>query len=252
MNGRELYSAIYSGERVDRLPVRGIGAWSEAVERWRTEGLKANEDLNVALSLMADETIMNAPSSGLPLNLNMCPLFPIQILEENSEYVTLIDEYGVTKKMLRSDYDRSKGYMASAGATSSMSHWINVDLRESERCGILLRFDQDKANGLAVTLDKTNQEVSLGQAGTNWFGSLYFRVCHIYDSVYWKLSVKRPILLRIIARAEFVEVYIDDRLALCVSISNEFQSGAIGYFVEGGKSSFENIRLAELEPLPSL
>jgi len=128
----------------------------------------------------------------------------------------------------------------------------HVDLRESQRCGILLRFDQEKANGLAVTLDKTNQEVSFGQVGTNWFGSLYFRICHIYDSVYWDLSDKRPILLRIIARAEFVEVYIDDRLALCVSISNEFQSGVIGYFVEGGKSSFENIRLSELEPLPSL
>jgi len=128
----------------------------------------------------------------------------------------------------------------------------DVDLRESERCGILLRFDHEKANGLAVTLDKTNQEVSFGQVGTNWFGSLYFRISHIYDSVYWELSDKRPILLRIIARAEFVEVYIDDRLALCVSISNEFQSGVIGYFVEGGKSSFGNIRLAELEPLPSL
>ena len=57
MNGRELYGAIYSGKRVDRLPVRGIGGWSEAVDRWRTEGLIADEDVNVALGLVADETV---------------------------------------------------------------------------------------------------------------------------------------------------------------------------------------------------
>jgi len=128
----------------------------------------------------------------------------------------------------------------------------HVDLHESERCGVLLRFDQGKASGLAVTLDKANQEVSFGQVGTNWFGSLYFRICHIYDSVRWDLPDNRQILLRIVVRAEFAEVYIDDRLALCVSIPGELQTGVVGYFVEGGKSSFGNMRLAELETLLSL
>ena len=92
MNGRELYRAIYSGERFDRLPIAGIGGWAETIERWRHEGLGADQDPNSATGLLADER------ADLPLNLNMHPLFDIEILEEGGRYVTLVDEFGVTKE----------------------------------------------------------------------------------------------------------------------------------------------------------
>jgi hypothetical protein len=38
---------------------------------------------------------------SLPLNLNMVPEFPIQVVEQDERYVVLTDEFGVTKKMLR-------------------------------------------------------------------------------------------------------------------------------------------------------
>ena len=126
MNGRELYEAIYSGERTDRLPIRPLGLWQETLERWRTEGLGEEADPNTALGLTSDDTL------ALPLDLNMLPQFPIRVLEQDAKYVTLVDEFGVTKKMLRKDYERSEGHKARAGLMSAMSHWLDfpvTDLR---------------------------------------------------------------------------------------------------------------------------
>ena len=48
------------------------------------------------------------------------------------------------------------------------------------------------------------------------------------------------------------EVYLDDRLALCVSLLEKPRAGAAGCFVEGGACTFERFRMAELEPLRPL
>ena len=95
MNGRELVSAIYAGERVPRLPLPGIGPWGETLERWHTEGLGPAEDYYQALGMKWEDR------TGIPLNLNMVPTFEVKILDKGERYVTLIDEYGVTKKMIR-------------------------------------------------------------------------------------------------------------------------------------------------------
>jgi len=125
MNGRELHEAVYAGEKVDRLPLSGLGAWTETLERWQREGLGADESPSRALGLEADEVV------GLPLNLNMCPLFPLQILEKEPDFVRLVDEFGVTLRMRRVDFDRSEGYMRASGAVSSMSHWVGFPVGDT-------------------------------------------------------------------------------------------------------------------------
>jgi hypothetical protein len=124
MNGREIHSAVYSGEKFDRLPVRSIGVWTEAVERWKREGLTADEDPNRAIGLGADDHI------DLPLNLRMYPLFDVEILEKNDTHVVLKDEFHVTKRMLRSDFDRSGGLKSAAGSMSSMSQWLEFPVQD--------------------------------------------------------------------------------------------------------------------------
>jgi hypothetical protein len=124
MNGRELHHAIYSGERFDRLPVIGLEAWTEAVERWHTEGLEEGVDPNEALGLISDD------NTSLPLNLNMYPLFDLEIVEKDEKYVTVIDEFKVTKRLFREDFDRSQGNMRQSGAMSSMSHWIDFPVKD--------------------------------------------------------------------------------------------------------------------------
>ncbi|MGQ9682418.1 MAG: uroporphyrinogen decarboxylase family protein [Anaerolineae bacterium] len=124
MNGRELYMAIHAGEPVDRLPVQGVGPWAETLVRWHAEGLGRDEDVNRALGLVGDDAI------GLPLNLNMVPTFPIQVLEMDDAYVTVIDEFGVTKKALRRDFELTEGKKSNAGLASAMSHWIDFPVKD--------------------------------------------------------------------------------------------------------------------------
>jgi len=123
MNGRELNEAIFSGSTFDRLPIAGVGPWGETFERWHAEGLGKDDDHNRVLGLSGDDY------EFFPLSLNMVPVFPIRVLKENSEYVTLVDEYGITKMMLRSEFDRSGGLMGAAGETRSMSHWIDFPVK---------------------------------------------------------------------------------------------------------------------------
>lgn len=124
MNGRELLYSIYAGYQVDRLPLPSVSPWGETMERWNCEGLTPGADVNQELGLVSDDY------AGLSLNLNMSPVFPIHIIDEGPEYVVLIDEFGVTKKMLRRDYNRSGGYQMTGGLSSSMSHWIEFPVKD--------------------------------------------------------------------------------------------------------------------------
>ena len=128
MNGRERMEAILAGERPDRLPFKRISGWGEAIERWCGEGLEESKytGLNVseALGLLDPEGEM-----ALPLDLNMVPQFPVQVLRKDKDHVLLTDEFGVTKRMLRSDYDRSGGYKTAAGEMSAMSEWVAFPIK---------------------------------------------------------------------------------------------------------------------------
>ncbi len=124
MNGRELLAAINAGARVDRLPLPGIWPWAETRERWVREGMPADADLNAALGLVCDDY------GHLPLDLNMVPVMPIVVLDKGPDYVTLIDEFGVTKRCLRADYDRTGGFKAAAGAMSAMSQWLDFPVKD--------------------------------------------------------------------------------------------------------------------------
>lgn len=127
LNGRELLECIYAGEIPPYLPIAGLGPWVEARERWEREGLPAGADCNRELGLTSrhDEWM-----AGLPLSFNMVPAFPIEIHGRDAEFVTLRDEFGVTKRLLTGDFDRTGGYKAAAGATSSMAQWLDFPVKD--------------------------------------------------------------------------------------------------------------------------
>jgi len=123
MSGRELYEAIHGGRQFDRLPLQAVGAWGETVDRWHEEGLPDDRDHNVVVGLASDDAIHP------PLNLNMVPEFEIHVLDVGDRHVKLVDEFGVTKMMMRRDYDRCEGKMRGAGQTSGMSHWVDFPVK---------------------------------------------------------------------------------------------------------------------------
>ena len=124
MNGRELFEALHAGQPVDRLPLLGIWPWGEARRRWVAEGLPENTDHNALLGIWSNDT------THLPLNLSMVPAFPVRVLKKDADYVTLVDEFGVTKKSLLSDFERSQGLKSRAGDMSSMSQWIDFPVKD--------------------------------------------------------------------------------------------------------------------------
>ena len=124
MNDRERFDAIFTGERPDRFPVVGFGAWGETRDRWHREGLDPGVDHNVALGLTGAGVL------GLPLNLNMVPTLPVRVLRRDAEYVTLVDEYGVTKMMLRAEFERTEGRIGAAGLANTMSHWLDFPVKD--------------------------------------------------------------------------------------------------------------------------
>ncbi len=180
MNGRELINAIYAGEKVDRLPLPGIGPWGETLQRWRTEGLGETEDYYQALGLKWDDRM------GVPLNLNMVPAFEVKILDKGERYVTLIDEYGVTKKMLRDDFDRSQGLKGNAGAMSGMSQWIDFPVKDPRSWKELYetRFRGDNLKDrLPADWFSGGRERHVEQARTRWVEYFVFPLVGFFGPI---------------------------------------------------------------------
>ena len=168
MNGRERMEAVVAGERVDRLPLYGVNGWREAIERWLHEGLDEGtydgRDVGPALGLKDPEGPI-----VLPLNLNMVPAFPIRILEKSERYVFLVDEFGVTKKMVRSDFDLSGGYMSQAGKMSSMSQWLDFPVKDLASWKTIYeeRFQPNIENRLPDDW-RTRRESFVQEAESRW------------------------------------------------------------------------------------
>ncbi len=174
MNGRERFEAIYRGERPDRLPILGIGAWGGTLERWRREGLGPDESPSIVLGLDGSDE-----ATHLPLSLSMVPRFPIRVLEEDETYVILVDEYGVTKKMLRVEFERSEGRMDASGMVDTMSNWIDFPVKDMASWKPIFeeRFHPDLDGRLPVDWDL---EQFIERSKTRWvaffsypFGGLF-------------------------------------------------------------------------------
>lgn len=124
MNGRDVCSAIYEGVTPDRLPVEGLWPWAETLERWHSEGLEPERHPHQVLDLVNNDVL------PLPLDLNMVPRYPVRVLRADEQYVIIIDEFGVTKRLLRAEYDVTRGLMANAGLASSMSQWLDFPVKD--------------------------------------------------------------------------------------------------------------------------
>lgn len=118
MTGLQRTKAIWAFEQPDHYPVPPIHAWRETLDCWHAQGLPPYADPNAVAGINGWD--VHVP----PINFGLHPAFEIKILEQNDRHVVLRDELGVTKRMRRSDYDVSGGYLAQSGQTGAMSHWL--------------------------------------------------------------------------------------------------------------------------------
>jgi len=222
MNGRERFEAVYAGDRPDHLPIKPIGPWGETLERWHAEGLADDTDHNAVLGLASDDTL------ALPLDLNMVPRFPVTVLEIGEHYVTLVDEFGVTKRALRSDFERSGGRKVNAGMMSAMSHWVDFPVKDIRTWKRLHeeRFQSSVTQRLPADWDVRRREF-VAQSETRWVTFFCFPLVGLFGPLRELMGLERlafamyddPALVRAIIGdlvamwlAVFAEVLADVRL----------------------------------------
>jgi hypothetical protein len=127
-------------------------------------------------------------------------------------------------------------------ALSSFVLTGDVELATGRSIGILFRrvtrerpYREPASAALAVLLDYEEQCLK--------FTAL--KNLETLDARARRLERQRKYSLRIVAKAEFFEVYLDDVLLLNL-VRYQPEKGAFGLFLEKGKGRFSNIRVTEL------
>lgn len=93
MTNRERFLRLMRGQPLDRAPFFPcFGPWGATLDRWRTEGLKEDEDWREICGFDGDMRQM------LPISAFLNPQFPEQVIEETAEFRTFTDRFGVRKR----------------------------------------------------------------------------------------------------------------------------------------------------------
>lgn len=96
MNDRERFVATIQGDAIDRPPYWLFWApWETTWERWAREGKPQH------LGSMADVRAhfgAEQPPQSLPVNCGPCPPIERTVLEEDEDYVTFVDTWGITRR----------------------------------------------------------------------------------------------------------------------------------------------------------
>ena len=76
--------------------------------------------------------------------------------------------------------------------------------------------------------------------------------CHLKDDYHQTNIAKGPQHVQILVRAHMAEVYINEQWIFCIDISDAPENGNIGIFVESGKATITDLRVAEIKPLETV
>jgi len=99
MTDRERFLSCALGKPVDRPPFWLLwGPWGRTWERWIREGKP--EEIRDHRSFMDPES----PPAIVPVNCGPCPPVPREVIEEDEDYVTFTDPWGIVRR----DYKRGE------------------------------------------------------------------------------------------------------------------------------------------------
>jgi uroporphyrinogen decarboxylase len=94
MTSRERFHLTLSRREADRVPMAEICFWPQTVERWRQEGLPADQEPGAFLGL--DPIVMTGGDFSLRL--------PAELIEENEDWKIERDADGTTHKVWKTNY----------------------------------------------------------------------------------------------------------------------------------------------------
>ena len=117
-----------------------------------------------------------------------------------------------------------------------------VNLEPAGRAAVIVRYDDQSKVGTALVLDAMSGDVEVTRMEDGRFTML--------DAVASGIEAGESYKVRIFARAEFVDWYVDDRLVFSTAINDVPLIGRIGFAVDNTTASFTHLRIAALEELP--
>jgi hypothetical protein len=216
MNGRKLFTTIFAGEIPNRLPVQGLWPWTETVIRWQSEGLEVGRDPDKALGLIDHDTM------ALPLDLNMLPVFPIQVIAEDDRFVTLTDEYGITKKMFRHDFEATRGQMKEAGLTSAMSLWIDFPVKDMQSWKRTLADHFQPLLAQRLPADWSNRAVDfVEKSKTHWITFTCFPLFGLFGPLRQLMGFEPLILAMAGDNPSLVDLIIEDLTSFWLQVFDQ-------------------------------
>jgi sucrose-6-phosphate hydrolase SacC (GH32 family) len=128
----------------------------------------------------------------------------------------------------------------------------HVEAPTADRAGVVLRVDPKGDSGVwprgtGVVLDFAEQRMFISDARryhtTGYYCKPLDDICRV------ALHRDRPHHLRVLARNEHLEVYLDNRWIFTATIPQAPTSGAVEFIAESGEAVFSNLHLAAIEPL---
>jgi hypothetical protein len=120
---------------------------------------------------------------------------------------------------------------------------VTCDVTTSGKAGLIWRWDGAKGVGLTVDVTERCASVVRVSLEADSISSA------VVDELRCRVAAGEAEHLRVCVRAHRVEVYIDNRWVLGVSMPNGTSEGQFGFLVDRGSATFDNLRIAGIEEL---
>jgi uroporphyrinogen decarboxylase len=122
MTNLENFLAVMEYKTPDHVPNWEVGVWDQTIDRWENEGL--DRRLLTWDWFTGEDYFGFDNREYIPIDLNMIPLFPVEVLEETERYEIIRNSIGITTKALKEGY--------SGGHRMSMDQYLKFPVETHE------------------------------------------------------------------------------------------------------------------------
>ena len=114
-----------------------------------------------------------------------------------------------------------------------------INVEKGTRAAAIFRYDEQTQAGCALILNAKSGNIEIAKAEEGQ--------ATILDAMDLGLKPGEEHTLRIFARSEFADCYVNDRFIFSTVVNDAPLSGKIGFAVHSAAASFRNLRVASLE-----
>lgn len=150
------------------------------------------------------------------------------------------------EEAVRGRCERGNHYALWGPAPDDLELAADLAISTAGKAGFILRFSPDGQVGLVAAVDRARGTVGVERIESKSVWHPLANCCPL-DEV--RLPIGERVRLRVLVRAQYVEVYLDDRWLLASHWAQDMPSGSCGLFVADGHATFTNREAHVLRPL---